>query len=568
MSSAAATPILDASQKAKDRPKTHACHVPNSYFELQAKLTKTEYVCLGVMIEATIGWNRQRAEISHKKFMRVAGVGYDEVSSALRNLEAKQYSVVTRHEDGRREYAARLEVNPEDIATATCTNCGVTGPVDMAKGFTSLPHEALLILPSRLKYLVLSVVHQVLRETCRWDKTEKCFRVEPRPISHSELEWRLAAGSSSVAEAVATAERLVLIRMEGGRGKIKTAAAIIDRMGKFAKLPKLAAKVVNVSFNRAKHTHRSEETTNSTAKKSVPQKGQLTETKTEEVPAETVLSGHYGRCRNCGFWGPVKLVAKSAAAETQRKLPPLEQTAPARASPGPPQVPKYSLNKEIPQDLKEIFACLLRWVPRMFQVEVSLDLARAVQGGMNGCPIWWLEKRYVKRQSYIEKADSPGILAKIAAEDAGPSWQQYQSGLQGSSQVGSAHPEGSGSAGAPISAEELRNYLAANAAAVRAANPAVAAELTKFAAGAEEHVGEMQKLEECLTNLEEELFAGLLSTQSEEQRSAVRKALDEKLRPYRGRMSKEQIEVLERQFLKTVLLDQSGLPRLSLFNMR
>jgi hypothetical protein len=44
--------------------------------------------------------------------------------------------------------------------------------------------------------------------------------------------------------------------------------------------------------------------------------------------------------------------------------------------------------------------------------------------------------------------------------------------------------------------------------------------------------------------------------------------LDLQLRPYRGKMTTEQLTMLEKQYLDRQLLEGAGLPRLSLFYLR
>ena len=58
------------------------------------------------------------------------------------------------------------------------------------------------------------------------------------------------------------------------------------------------------------------------------------------------------------------------------------------------------------------------------------------------------------------------------------------------------------------------------------------------------------------------------SRQTEEQMLAARQELDRQLRPYRGKMSADQLTMLEKQYLERHLLEKAGLPRLSLFYMR
>ena len=122
---------------------------------------------------------------------------------------------------------------------------------------------------------------------------------------------------------------------------------------------------------------------------------------------------------------------------------------------------------------------------------------------------------------------------------------------------------------APFSAAELEGYLAGNAVAVSAAGfPEIAATLERLAGEAGQHLADLEQLEQRLTALEEKLIATLKSAQSEEQLFTARRELDAQLRPYRGKMSAEQLAMLERQYLERRLLEQSRLPRLSLFYMR
>jgi len=49
------------------------------------------------------------------------------------------------------------------------------------------------------------------------------------------------------------------------------------------------------------------------------------------------------------------------------------------------------------------------------------------------------------------------------------------------------------------------------------------------------------------------------------ERCVARQELDRQLRPYRGKMTAEQLAMSERQYLERNLLEKAGLPRLSLF---
>ena len=77
--------------------------------------------------------------------------------------------------------------------------------------------------------------------------------------------------------------------------------------------------------------------------------------------------------------------------------------------------------------------------------------------------------------------------------------------------------------------------------------------------------GDLEQLEQRLTAIEEKMIGRLRSDASDEALFEARRALDRELQPYRGKMSAEQLSMLEKQFLERKLLENTGLPRLSLF---
>ena len=125
---------------------------------------------------------------------------------------------------------------------------------------------------------------------------------------------------------------------------------------------------------------------------------------------------------------------------------------------------------------------------------------------------------------------------------------------------------------APFELDELRAYLERNAQDLRkqtgGAYVEIAATLDSLAAGAEAQFEDLEDLERRLTVLEEKMIALARTGQSEQDMLAARRSLDLELRPYRGKMSADQLARLERQYLDRRLLESLGLPRLSLFYMR
>ena len=120
----------------------------------------------------------------------------------------------------------------------------------------------------------------------------------------------------------------------------------------------------------------------------------------------------------------------------------------------------------------------------------------------------------------------------------------------------------------PFAIEELRDYLAKNAAALPEEYAAIAAAVERLAAESDQYAHDLESLEQRLTILEEKMIATARSKQSEEELLRARQELDRQLRPYRGKMTAEQLTMLEKQYLERNLLEKAGLPRLSLFYMR
>jgi len=78
---------------------------------------------------------------------------------------------------------------------------------------------------------------------------------------------------------------------------------------------------------------------------------------------------------------------------------------------------------------------------------------------------------------------------------------------------------------------------------------------------------DLEDLERRLTILDEKLQAGLTSHAREELMLKIRRELDGQLATYRRKMKAEQLALVEKQYMQKRLLEEFGLPRLSLFYM-
>jgi hypothetical protein len=116
----------------------------------------------------------------------------------------------------------------------------------------------------------------------------------------------------------------------------------------------------------------------------------------------------------------------------------------------------------------------------------------------------------------------------------------------------------------PFSIEDVRAFLGGNAAALRKAGLGDLAASIE-ALDVEALYGDLEQLEQRLGAIEEKMIAQLRVAASDEALFQARQALDRELKPYRSKMTAEQLARLEKQFLERQLLASAGAPRLSLF---
>jgi hypothetical protein len=76
---------------------------------------------------------------------------------------------------------------------------------------------------------------------------------------------------------------------------------------------------------------------------------------------------------------------------------------------------------------------------------------------------------------------------------------------------------------------------------------------------------DLEDLERRLTVLDEKILASLLSHAPEELMLKIRREVDGQLAGYRRKMKSEQLAMVEKQYMQKRLLEEFGVPRLSLF---
>jgi len=136
--------------------------------------------------------------------------------------------------------------------------------------------------------------------------------------------------------------------------------------------------------------------------------------------------------------------------------------------------------------------------------------------------------------------------------------------------AGVAPPPSSKQSAAPFAVEDLQRFLQDNAATLSTAAgyEEIASSLQKLVAGSADLYHDLEDLERRLTALEDKMIAIARTRQTEDDLLRARRELDIQLRPYRGKMTADQLTMLEKQYLDRMLLDSAGLPRLSLFYLR
>jgi hypothetical protein len=146
--------------------------------------------------------------------------------------------------------------------------------------------------------------------------------------------------------------------------------------------------------------------------------------------------------------------------------------------------------------------------------------------------------------------------------------------------AGNAPKSGRAKAAETFSREELKTYFAKNAAQLAKAaekeqtgRPELESRLREIALALESTSAylhapgalDLEDLERRLTVLDEKLHAALTSHASEDLLLRIRREADGQLAPYRRKMKAEQLALVEKQYAQKRLLEEFGLPRLSLY---
>jgi hypothetical protein len=142
-----------------------------------------------------------------------------------------------------------------------------------------------------------------------------------------------------------------------------------------------------------------------------------------------------------------------------------------------------------------------------------------------------------------------------------------QAVLQEAQGMADRRPSPSAEESAPFPLESLKAHLSHAIAALSALDgfTEIAASLQAILDQAESHFASLQELDLRLTALEEKMAAIARTRLSDDQLFSMRKAMDAQLRPYRSKMTTDQLQRLERSMMDRRIYEDLGLPRLSIF---
>jgi hypothetical protein len=116
----------------------------------------------------------------------------------------------------------------------------------------------------------------------------------------------------------------------------------------------------------------------------------------------------------------------------------------------------------------------------------------------------------------------------------------------------------------PFPIEQVRRFITENAVALRNAGLLDLAESLE-AIDLDTLYHDLDELEHRLTRIEEGMILKVRAAANDVLMTEVRCALVRELKPYRNKMTADQLKMLEKRFLERRLLESAGLPRLSLF---
>lgn len=120
---------------------------------------------------------------------------------------------------------------------------------------------------------------------------------------------------------------------------------------------------------------------------------------------------------------------------------------------------------------------------------------------------------------------------------------------------------------APFPVDQVKTHLEKAASALGALDgyAEIASAVASIAEKVEDHLADPEQLDQRLTALEDKMAAIARTRLSDEDLFQMRRELDFQLKPYRSKMTADQLGRLEKSFLDRKVFEHFSLPRMSLF---
>ena len=183
----------------------------------------------------------------------------------------------------------------------------------------------------------------------------------------------------------------------------------------------------------------------------------------------------------------------------------------------------------------------------------------------------------VQRTLRLQDCSLEDLLSFLRKQGLSATWRNRVAGLiQITSELGAArrflaNPGAArdGAESIPFTVEQLRSHLQRAGCALIQSQECplkpIGQSLLSLSADTEKHINRLEDLEQQLTLMEEKVIAALRAGTSEEDLFAICERLNRELKPYRGKMTADQLAMLERRYTDRALLERANIPRLSLF---
>ena len=386
-----------------ERPARGFCRASHAWFyKLPRLLTKTEYVCAGLILDTTVGWGRDCAPLSIQQFMAVANVSRRAVEMAIDSARDKGVIRWTATIDGDRSYSIQPEwlptQEPGGRATGKCSHCGVTGAVEIEpEGFAQVPHAYFRKLPRSVEYAELVIIGVILDSTIG-------YQAESAQITNEVFMAATGLSLRRVQEATAACEQKGLIEIEVVSGK--------HGGSRYRVLPEAFGGLEVMAARRVNRDKRE-----SVAKAKEPESPEVPEPQEATPAVECQGRKVFARCLSCRTVGLVRLISSA--------LPELSEVRRATAPPKEATGPPGEANGPRAEVVEEVRRFMAGWARSIGELP-ELAIAREVLGALGGASVEDFKAVCEKRSEYLRRYAKSYKVFVPFAKKLGELWAAMQ----------------------------------------------------------------------------------------------------------------------------------------------